>query len=179
MARKKEKRKAVLDTFAASQKYPQRSVRGLIILSKKLFHRQGNMCILHHQKYKERRNEKINKCRDYLPIQYTLKRKIFHLFDLESGKDRIENHRSDKIFYHSFYKLSHLGSDKQSNSDTDDIVLREKTKKFFEHDYSTYKIKQPQYYKFMIMMQESFFVNAIFCRKKSLKTQENYIHWEC
>lgn len=55
------------------------------------------------------------------------------MIDFQSFQDRLQNKWCDKVFNNSFDQGSDLCSDKKSDSDTDDIVLRKKGHKFFEH----------------------------------------------
>jgi hypothetical protein len=55
------------------------------------------------------------------------------MFHSQSFQDRLQNKWSNKVFNDSFDQGSDLSSDKKSYSDTDNIILRKKGHKFFEH----------------------------------------------
>ena len=92
------------------------------------------MRISHEKEYKKYNNKKINQGRNHLAIKYSFVWNIFNVFDSKFRQNRIENHRSDEIIYQWFYEFSYFSCNKQSDSDTDYIVLGKKGHEFFEHN---------------------------------------------
>lgn len=92
-------------------------------------------------------------------------------------EDRVENHRSDKIFYHSFHQGSYLGSYKQSDRYTNHIVLRKESHKFFEHDRCIKNKKPDIVYITRKKNQQVFFDR--FLAQELLKYYRICLHWKC
>lgn len=91
------------------------------------------MHIFNNKEHQERNNKKIYQGSDDFTIQNTSIRKILHLLHFQFRQNRIEDKRGYQIIDHTFDKFSYFSSNKQSYSDTNDIVLRKKRHKFFDH----------------------------------------------
>ena len=104
---------------------------------KKLFdrccYRKRNMHISYDNKYQKSSNEKINQGRQYFTIQYSLIRKVFNMLYSKFYQNRLQKQWGNKVFNQSFNKCPHFGRNKQSDSDTENIVLSKKSHKIFEH----------------------------------------------
>lgn len=94
------------------------------------------MRIFNDQEHKESSDKEVNECRDNFTIQDSPIRKFFDMIYLESFQDGLEDKRSNKVFNESFDKGTHLGSNKESYRDTQNIILWKESHKIFEHSKS-------------------------------------------
>lgn len=91
------------------------------------------MRVFHDEEYQECRDKEIYQCGYHFAVQDSSIGKVFDMLHSELGQDRLQDERSDEVFDQSLDERSHLGRDKQSDSDAEDIILGKEGHEFFEH----------------------------------------------
>lgn len=98
-----------------------------------LFHSKWNIGVFDKKEHQKRSDQKINQGRKYLTIEDPFEWQVFNVFDFQPSQDWIEQQWSDQILNQPLNQCPYFGSNKQSYRDTNDIILREKIHKFFDH----------------------------------------------